>query len=407
MKKSLFAIAAVTAFAGAAQAQSSVTVYGIMDVGYAATKTETKATAAAATTTGTARNTGNGDGALSTSRIGFKGVEDLGKGQKAEFVLEYDLANVGVGGAGTDSAVANTATNTTSTGTGFAARYAYVGLSDANLGGVRLGRQEQAVFTVLASMGLAGAGNNMPGSIYSSGANTAVNTYAVRPVTVFLNQAVTYMSPTIAGVQVTAQYSANAYEANAAAANAGARESGANITYTGVKNLQVGYGIAQQDTEIAAVALVAGVDATGVTGSPAVAKSSGKTTQQALAANYNFGVVQPFANWTSIKTLASGVVTRNQTAIEIGIRAPITPTIGVWASGFSGKKDTSANDATLTATTTGRADISGYQVGATYALSKRTTTYAIYGTQGLKGRDAAVNTKLDSSGYAIGVRHTF
>jgi predicted porin len=35
MKKSLFAIAAVTAFAGAAQAQSSVTVYGIMDMGVA------------------------------------------------------------------------------------------------------------------------------------------------------------------------------------------------------------------------------------------------------------------------------------------------------------------------------------------------------------------------------------
>ena len=34
MKKSLFAIAAVTAFAGAAQAQSSVTVYGVLDVGY-------------------------------------------------------------------------------------------------------------------------------------------------------------------------------------------------------------------------------------------------------------------------------------------------------------------------------------------------------------------------------------
>jgi Holliday junction DNA helicase RuvA len=34
MKKSLFALAAVTAFAGAAQAQSSVTVYGILDVGY-------------------------------------------------------------------------------------------------------------------------------------------------------------------------------------------------------------------------------------------------------------------------------------------------------------------------------------------------------------------------------------
>ena len=33
MKKSLLAIAAMTAFAGAAQAQSSVTIYGVMDVG--------------------------------------------------------------------------------------------------------------------------------------------------------------------------------------------------------------------------------------------------------------------------------------------------------------------------------------------------------------------------------------
>ena len=33
MKKSLLAVAAMTAFAGAAQAQSSVTVYGILDVG--------------------------------------------------------------------------------------------------------------------------------------------------------------------------------------------------------------------------------------------------------------------------------------------------------------------------------------------------------------------------------------
>jgi len=34
MKKSLFAVAAATAFAGAAQAQSSVTVYGVLDMGY-------------------------------------------------------------------------------------------------------------------------------------------------------------------------------------------------------------------------------------------------------------------------------------------------------------------------------------------------------------------------------------
>jgi len=52
-----------------------------------------------------------------------------------------------------------------------------------------------------------------------------------------------------------------------------------------------GWGIALQDTDTSAVALVAGNDATGVTGSPVVATSSGKTSRQAVAANYDFVVV--------------------------------------------------------------------------------------------------------------------
>jgi len=45
MKKSLFAVAAVTAFAGAAQAQSSVTVYGILDAGFTGKTTSTPTSA--------------------------------------------------------------------------------------------------------------------------------------------------------------------------------------------------------------------------------------------------------------------------------------------------------------------------------------------------------------------------
>ena len=51
MKKSLFALAAVGAFAGAAQAQSSVSVYGVMDGSYTANTNKTKATAAGAEVT--------------------------------------------------------------------------------------------------------------------------------------------------------------------------------------------------------------------------------------------------------------------------------------------------------------------------------------------------------------------
>jgi predicted porin len=411
MKKSLLALAVLGAFAGAAQAQSSVSVYGILDVGMAATANDSNATAAAAVTKKTARNTGNGDGGLSTSRLGFRGVEDLGKGLSAQFVLEYDLVNVGVGGAGADSATANTLTNNASTGTGFGARYAYVGLSDKAMGTVRLGRQEQPVFTVLAGMGLAGAANNMAGSIYSSGANTAVNDAEVRPVTVFINQAVTYISPTISGVTVTAQTAVNAFEANNTVRSAGVRESGGSITYTGVKNLEVGYGIAMQDINVTAVTGVA--PTADVAQTLSVAQSSQKFTQQAIAANYNFGFIRPFVNYTSIKNTVSGVSRRDQSAFEFGVRAPVSPAINVWASGFTGTKKDSANGATLTGlsstnrTGAGSANIGGWQVGSTYAFSKRTTAYAIYGTQNQKGKDAANGTKIESVGYTVGMRHSF
>jgi len=410
MKKSLFALAAVGAFAGAAQAQSSVSVYGIMDGSYTATSNESKTTASGATTTVKGRNTVNGDGALSTSRLGFRGVEDLGRGLKAEFVLEYDLVNIGNGGNGNDISVAENATNANAaasgTQSGFGARYSWIGLSDAKIGSLRLGRQEQAVFTVLAGMGLAGAANNIAGSIYSAGSTgSSPNSASIRPVTVFLNQAITYISPNISGVQVTAQYSSNAYEANSTTKNNGARETGGAITYSGVKNLQVGYAIALQDVDVAAVtaAAASGTSDTVV----GVTAASTKVTQQVIAANYDFGVVRPYVNWTQIKNVSSGVVARDQSAYELGLRAPITPVIGVWASSFFGTKKTAANSATLAATTTGNADLRGMQLGATYAFSKRTTAYAIYGQQSVKGKDAAANTEIKSLGYALGLRHTF
>ena len=89
MKKSLLALAALGAFAGTAQAQSSVTLYGVVDanIEYVSNMSSTAA--------GTAGFPGRGEnkfgvtsGGLSGSRWGLRGVEDLGGGMKALFVLE-------------------------------------------------------------------------------------------------------------------------------------------------------------------------------------------------------------------------------------------------------------------------------------------------------------------------------
>ncbi|MEY3614027.1 MAG: hypothetical protein RJB14_3749 [Pseudomonadota bacterium] len=75
MKKSLIALA-VLAASGTAFAQSTVTLYGVVDAGFINDGTDTKYA---------------GTGVNGTPRLGFKGVEDLGGGLKAVFQVETGL----------------------------------------------------------------------------------------------------------------------------------------------------------------------------------------------------------------------------------------------------------------------------------------------------------------------------
>jgi len=158
MKKSLLAIAAIGAFASAAQAQSSVTVYGIIDVGVMGTTNNgniNNSTWAVPTNMSNASGTKNGSavgfmaGGESQSRIGFKGSEDLGGGTKAIFLLEQGF-NAGTGNASNMGLAYNkqTAANggtmagdTALQGQLFN-RGAYAGLSNDKYGQLTAGRQQ-------------------------------------------------------------------------------------------------------------------------------------------------------------------------------------------------------------------------------------------------------------------------
>jgi len=87
MKKSLLALAVLGAFAGAASAQTSITIYGSFDGGV---RNLTNATAAGS------RLSMGSNGTFNSNRIGFKGVEDLGGGLNAHFTLETGF-NTGTG----------------------------------------------------------------------------------------------------------------------------------------------------------------------------------------------------------------------------------------------------------------------------------------------------------------------
>jgi GBP family porin len=91
MKKSLIALAVLGAMSSAAFAQSSVTIYGIVDIGLNWNKQGTLLPGATATTqeSGFSVDSGNQSG----SRLGFRGSEALGRNWNAVFTLEagYDL----------------------------------------------------------------------------------------------------------------------------------------------------------------------------------------------------------------------------------------------------------------------------------------------------------------------------
>jgi predicted porin len=97
MKKSLIALAALGAFAGSAMAQSSVTLYGIIDLGLVKqNRADTAATTGLALGGVGMSNKELNVAQATKSRLGFRGVEDLGGGYKAKFKLEHRLsADVG------------------------------------------------------------------------------------------------------------------------------------------------------------------------------------------------------------------------------------------------------------------------------------------------------------------------
>ena len=160
MKKLLIATAALAMVAGTVQAQSSVTIYGIIDMSYVSTNND------AATNASTAGDVVGSN--LSSSRLGFKGTEDLGGGLKANFFLEAGLT-ADTGALGT--------TTTFSRGS-------WVGLQNS-MGELRLGKVDISNMSNFATAVLSTAGN-----FHGTG---------ISSFTADVNNGVVYVSPSMNG----------------------------------------------------------------------------------------------------------------------------------------------------------------------------------------------------------------
>jgi len=174
MKKSLLALAVLGSFAGVAAAQSSVTLYGTLDVGLS------RQTGLNWTAFGV-----NGSSFHTPSRFGLKGSEDIGGGNAVIFDLQTSGFGMGDGKQ--------------KDGTFAFGREAYVGLSSAALGKVKAGLDSS-----VATQSFAGINLN---DISSSDAMDAVG---VEPVTWYGSSRrkgyVSYTSNNIAGLDVGLGY---------------------------------------------------------------------------------------------------------------------------------------------------------------------------------------------------------
>jgi general bacterial porin, GBP family len=134
MKKNLMAIALLGVAASAAHAQSSVTLYGLIDVGITYTNSQV-------TNQGGRSNVQLLSGPVDGSRWGLRGAEDLGGGLKAIFTLEngFNVNNGTLGQGGREFG-----------------RQAFVGLSSMDYGAVTLGRQYDSMVDYVGPLALTG-----------------------------------------------------------------------------------------------------------------------------------------------------------------------------------------------------------------------------------------------------------
>jgi predicted porin len=401
MKKSLLALAVLGAFAGAAQAQSSVTIYGIVDTGV--TYTSKAQTPAGGTNTGSkfALNSGNIQG----SRIGFKGVEDLGGGLSAVFNLETGFTNDNGGLQGSDAV----------TGSNLFRRKSVVGLA-GGFGSVLVGRQTDWADTISAYTGVADFG----GVIQNSG--SALN----RLQGTRTNNSISYTTNNLAGFTANVLYG---FGETAGKTTAG-QSFGLGVKYDngplglGANYYQSKAGPTPSDASI--------IPATATTATlSTTAANTGNTAVKVfnLVASYQFGPARVYGNWSRVKqdlntqanlaglatpvalTAANRVTTatlansRKSDQFELGTAYSLTPSLKLLAA----VEYTTANFDGLN----GKGKLTQYNIGTDYWLSKRTDLYAF--VSNLRAKDMknpgaygdTTGNDASQTAVTVGIRHKF
>ncbi|VFR46942.1 outer membrane porin [plant metagenome] len=378
MKKTLLAAAVLAGFAGAAQAETSVTLYGIVDVGVGYQQVKGGGLEKAS-------RTGLIDGVQSGSRWGLRGSEDLGDGLRAIFTLESGF---------------NSRTGSSGQGGRLFGRQATLGLASDNWGTITIGRQTNVSSDFFGPIDPFAASYGQS-HIGSSFGQTATLRY---------DNAVKYLTPSFGGFQVGALYSfdindsaASEFQTNRKdrAINAGLRyvngplnvaasydrlnRNSAAVGASGNDRINAWLVGGTYDFEVVKLALAYGQSKDGWIGSAAPGLQSGRSIGAEFAGGATGFNSNLYQNDLKVKSYL------------VGLSAPIGPgnLFGSWqrADPNQNVDGVDGSDATQNV----------YSLGYTYDLSKRTNVYA-YGSY---AKNYAFLDDVKSTAVGVGLRHRF
>lgn len=395
-------LAATTAFA-----QSTATLYGVVDTGYRSVES------------GSNKFSGLANGSNLSNRLGFKGTEDMGGGMSAAFVMEGDLVP----------------SDGTASGFKFL-RQSTVGIM-GGFGEVRLGRDYTPAFRVFGivdpfgTVGVGSAGNIMWSTVYGAPLSTTAapndltpqqvqdltSTFSTaarqstttaspasltsarltiaEPNLVRANNSFAYYSPAVSGFKASLMYSAG-IQNTFTLKNQGAM-TGLSLNYA---NGPVVVAYANQITKGGFIQAGSGTATT-------VGTDNLSFTTDFLAASYDLGVAKAGLGYRTEK-MSDKFVSLNTKAWIYSVSAPLGA-VTLKASYITKKAELAAGPFTAS---TDAGD--QFAVGAVYDLSKRTALYATYAQLNNKagfannvGSAAASIGGVKSSGFDVGVRHSF
>jgi general bacterial porin, GBP family len=388
MKKTLLAAALLAGFAGAASAQSSVTLYGIVDIGILS---QTLKSGSNFPPSETKNQTGMASGQQSGSRWGLKGVEDLGNGLSANFVYESSVSS------------------NTGSSTGFT-RQSTLGFASKSWGSVDLGRRTTPGTAAFA--GIDPFGNGFGTAAIDSSMGMAFARYS---------NMIMYSTPNINGFSGNIGYS---FDAGATSVGQVPQSSAYTNTFdkygSTSKTRAFGLGLRYANGPL----LLAGTyDAimppSWKTGNTVAQQNVSSVKQWNLGATYDFKVVKAHVAYgQNIDGLLEGSNVLNSfndggdqnsaggygflsgartTSWMAGLSAPV----GASGSVFLSWQQMSAGGAIKDLGYTATQNVGS--IGYTYNMSKRTNLYAYYSYMSNVG----MLSGAQSNSLGVGVRHKF